>query len=150
MQILTHRLQTDWSAFYAPGAEIQAYIEGVVNKHKLWQYLKLQHELIHARYDETEGKWHLRIRRPVNQSSQEAFEGQEQQFEVFEDTADVFFGALGALSRWSMPDIPGLQDFKGKIVHSAAWECEPGMWPETVKDWNDKSVAVIGVVCLPV
>ena len=55
---------------------------------------------------------------------------------------------MGGLSRWSWPDIEGLDTFKGKLVHSAEWELGEGEvgWKDTVKDWNDKVVGVIGVV----
>lgn len=85
----------------------------------------------------------MRIRRPIFTASDS-----EERFEEFEDTADFVFGAFGPLSRWSMPDIPGLADYRGKLIHSANWEGEPGNWQETVKDWTDKTVAIIGVVRL--
>ncbi|KAL4250051.1 FAD-binding Monooxygenase Superfamily protein [Abortiporus biennis] len=138
---LTFEEKTDWSAFYAPGPEILSYLQGVVEKYKLMQYIKLQHELVHARYDEPTGKWHLRIRRPVVSSSNE----REIQYEEFEDTADIFFTGFGALSRWKWPDIKGLDQYKGKLMHSAQWDLEGDTWQEGVKDWTDKKIAVIGV-----
>ncbi|THH08433.1 hypothetical protein EW145_g2721 [Phellinidium pouzarii] len=110
---------TQWSAFYAPGSEIRAYLEGVVEKYKLMRYIKLQHELIHARYDEPTGKWDLKLRRPVPGSAP----GNEQ-FEVIEDTADFVHAGIGILGRWKWPDIDGLKDFKGKIIHSASWDVD--------------------------
>src|SRR5271170_2568294 len=37
---------------------------------------------------------------------------------------DVVFSASGVLNNWKWPDIPGLQDFKGKLLHSAQWDTE--------------------------
>ncbi|KAF5345163.1 hypothetical protein D9758_009669 [Tetrapyrgos nigripes] len=54
----------NWSAFYAPGAEIREYAESIVEKYKLMPYIKLQHKLIRAEYDEEQGKWLLTFRRP--------------------------------------------------------------------------------------
>ncbi|OBZ65862.1 putative sterigmatocystin biosynthesis monooxygenase stcW [Grifola frondosa] len=133
---LTFEEKTDWSSFYAPGHEILAYLQSVVDKYKLMRYIKLQHELVHAQYDEPSGKWHLRIRRPA---------AQEGQFEEFEDTADFFVTAVGALSNWEWPDVQGLKDFKGQLFHSAAFEVGDKTWQEAVKDWKDKKVGVIGV-----
>lgn len=38
------------------------------------------------------------------------------------DTADVLISARGVLNDWKMPDIPGLNDFKGELMHSANWD----------------------------
>ncbi|KAG9314939.1 hypothetical protein JVU11DRAFT_4047 [Chiua virens] len=134
----TFEVNPEWSSFYAPGPEIRAYLERVVEKYKLAPYIKLQHELTHARYDEAEAKWYLRIRRPGPEFTQE-----EPSFEEFEDTADFVFCAAGCLSRWSWPDIDGLKDFQGKLIHSADWDTDN--WREGVEDWKDKRVGVIGV-----
>jgi hypothetical protein len=99
------------------------------------RYIKLQHELIHARYDEPSAKWHLRLRRPATNSSSTV----GIHFEEIEDTADVLFTGLGSLSRWTWPDIAGLNEFKGTVLHTAQWD-------ESVQDWDKKKVGVIGVV----
>ena len=132
--------QPTWSHFYSPRAEILAYIESIVEKYKLSQYIKLRHELVHAAYNESSGKWHLRIRRlgPPDDPTK---------YEEFEEITDVFFSCIGQLHRWSWPDIPGLSDYKGKIMHSAAWDLGGAeTWQESVKDWGEKKVSVIGVV----
>lgn len=137
---LYERTQRDWSAFYAPGTEIHQYLEDVVAKYKLMQYIKLRHELTHARYDELSGKWHIRIRRP-NATTGE--------LEEFTDTADVLFTAFGGLSRWRMPDIEGIDTFKGELHHSAGFDPEDKTWQEVVAGWRSKTVGVIGVVSTP-
>ncbi|EJD04697.1 flavin-binding monooxygenase [Fomitiporia mediterranea MF3/22] len=132
--------KSDWTAFYSPGPEIRAEIEKTVEKYKLMKYIKLRHELIHAKYDEEQGKWHLKLRRAMLSS-----EDEEEQCEIVEDTADFVLAAVGSLSRWSWPDIEGIKNFKGKLIHSAAWETdESGWWHSSVADWKDKKVGVIG------
>ena len=102
------------------------------------QYVKLRHEILHARYDEGNGKWHLKIRRPGSGGIPEEFE----------DMADVVISAAGALSRWVWPDIDGLLTFKGKLMHSAAWDMQgQTTWQDSVKGWKDKKVGLIGTVC---
>lgn len=106
------------------------------------RYIKLQHELIHARYDEPTGKWHLKLRRPVAGSSPD-----DPKFEIIEDTADFVHAGVGALSRWTWPDIEGLKDFKGVIRHSAGWEVgDDEVWQDEVKGWGERKAGVIGVV----
>lgn len=40
------------------------------------------------------------------------------------------------ISSWKYPDIPGIQDFMGKLMHSATWD--------TSYDLTGKTVAVLG------
>ena len=104
------------------------------------RYIKLRHELTHARYDETSGKWHLRVRRPHPATGEP---------EEITDTADVLFNAFGGLSRWRMPDIEGINTYKGELHHSAGFDPEDKTWQDVVSTWKDKTVGVIGVVSSP-
>ncbi|KAI0053474.1 FAD/NAD-P-binding domain-containing protein [Auriscalpium vulgare] len=133
---LTFEPNTQWSGFYAPGSEILAYLQRVVEKYKLMKYIRLKHELLHARWDEPTGKWHLRIRRSGGDVDEE-----------FDDIADVLFIGTGSLSRWKWPDIEGLKEFGGPLVHSANWDVGGegvDSWEDSVKDWAGKKVGVIG------
>lgn len=42
--------------------------------------------------------------------------------ETFIDEADIVVGARGGLTRTLWPEIDGLWDFAGKIVHSGHWD----------------------------
>jgi cation diffusion facilitator CzcD-associated flavoprotein CzcO len=139
-------VQTDWSSFYPQASEVLDYIRGLVEKYNLARYIKLQHTLVHARYNEPSGKWHLTIRRPLTNTTNR--NKAIPQFEEIEDIADVFLTATGALNRWKWPDIKGLADFQGRIVHTARWDITEGNggWEEGVRHWGDKSIGVIGSV----
>ena len=52
------------------------------------------------------------------------------------DWAHIFVNGTGILNTWQWPDIKGLHDFQGPLMHSAKWD-------HTV-DFKDKVVAVIG------
>ena len=41
---------------------------------------------------------------------------------VQSDQCDILIQATGALNNWKWPSIPGLHDFKGKLLHSAIWD----------------------------
>ncbi|KAF8079146.1 FAD/NAD-binding domain-containing protein [Lyophyllum atratum] len=149
---LTFENNTNWSAFYAPGPEIRAYLDHVVDKYKLRPFIKLRHRITGAKYDEGTGKWHLKVRRPLPGSATEQGDhivwDWKTDFEEFDDIADVVLAGLGPLSRWSWPDIEALESFEGEVLHSAQWEMGEngkGGWQDTVKDWGDKRVGVIGV-----
>ena len=101
------------------------------------RYVKLSHEVTHATYDEKTGKWHLRIRRA---NPETGIVGE------IEDVTDILLTAFGALSRWQMPDIPGIKDYKGVLHHSAGFDPEDKTWQEVVDGWKDKRVGIIGVV----
>ena len=99
------------------------------------QYIKLSHEVILARYDEQTGKWHVRVRRTDT--------GEE-----FEDVADVLITAYGPINRWKMPNIEGLEGFKGEVHHSAGYVPKGKTGDEDANAWGDKKVAVIGAVSI--
>jgi cation diffusion facilitator CzcD-associated flavoprotein CzcO len=40
----------------------------------------------------------------------------------FKDTADVVISARGGLNKIAWPKIEGLGNFKGKLMHSGAWD----------------------------
>ena len=126
--------QRDWSAFYSPGHEIQAHLQEVVDKYKLIRYIKLSHEVVHAQWDAPLGQWRVRVRRTDTQ-------------EEIEDVADVLVTAFGAITRWKMPDIPGLGDYKGELHHTAGYKPELGAtWESDLERWKDKRVGVVGSV----
>ena len=114
------------------------HLERIVEKYRLMRYIKLQHELTYARYDEQNGKWILRIRRPKPDSGD---------FETIEDIADFVLLSAGQLDRWKWPDIEGLSNFQGKLMHTAEWDPKVGCARQDgLADWKDKRVGVIGAV----
>ncbi len=103
------------------------------------RYVKLSHEVTHATYNEQTGKWHLRVRRANPETGV---------LEEIEDVTDILVTAFGALSRWQMPDIPGIKDYKGVLHHSAGFDPADKTWQEVVDGWKDKRVGIIGVVSI--
>ncbi|KAI1782563.1 hypothetical protein LXA43DRAFT_1068598 [Ganoderma leucocontextum] len=94
-------------------------------KYKLMRYIKLSHEIMHAEYDELTGKWHIRL-------------------EEFEDIADVPLTAFAAITRWKLPDIPGIADYKGELHHTAGYQPSGRTWKSDLEKWKDKRVGVVG------
>lgn len=56
--------------------------------------------------------------------------------ETTTDTCDILVNAGGALNNWKWPDIPGLDKYKGTLLHTANWD-------ESV-DLKGKTVGLIG------
>ena len=71
--------------------------------------MKLGYKAVEARWDAGASKWKVRL------EDTETGNG-------FEDESDVLISAIGSLNEWNWPPIPGLKDFRGKLLHSAAWD----------------------------
>lgn len=112
----------DWSALYAPSHEIREYIEQTAKKYGVDRFVRLQHEVTECTWDQEKGKWLVRVKKPGG--------------EVFEDSCDVLISAKGLLSNKQWPDIPGLDTFKGEVMHSASWNAR--------YDFENKRVGIIG------
>ncbi|KAI1181161.1 flavin-binding monooxygenase [Nemania sp. FL0916] len=119
----TFHSKPDWSTFYAPGSEICAYLRDAAERFGATRFIKLSHEVVSCTWDNEAKKWILEIRRTDTG-------------EAFRDDADVLIAARGALSNPSWPDIPGLKDFAGEVMHSAMWKDD--------YDFRNKRIGVIG------
>jgi len=60
-------------------------------------------------------------------------------------TARFVFSALGPLSAPQMPNIPGINTFKGESYHTATWPRDPNGFGPAKLDFAGKRVAVIGL-----
>ena len=115
--------KTDWSANYASASEIRQYFTHFCMKNGLEEYIELEHQVVGAEWSEDEGQWHVNVK--------DLKTGRQ-----LETTAHVLISATGILNKWKWPSIPGLHSFKGKLLHSAAWD-------ETT-DLSGKRVGLIG------
>jgi cation diffusion facilitator CzcD-associated flavoprotein CzcO len=71
--------------------------------------VKLKHKIEHAQWDPTKAVWKLKVRDLTTDN-------------VIDDEAEFFINAGGVLNNFKWPDIPGIKDYKGKLMHSAAYE----------------------------
>ncbi|MFO0617927.1 MAG: NAD(P)/FAD-dependent oxidoreductase [Polyangiaceae bacterium] len=92
----------DWTSVFAPGGEIQAYLERVAAKHDLLRSIQFGTEIVSGVFEG--GHWRLRT---ADGASIEA---------------DVLVCATGVLHQPRTPAIPGLETFAGKAFHSARWD----------------------------
>jgi 4-hydroxyacetophenone monooxygenase len=114
-------LNPDWSYYYPKGPEMQAYLQRVTEKYQLRRRISFNTTVKSCVFDQHSNKWRVTI--------QDA--GGER---VIEATAVI--NAHGPVNRWSIPDIPGLADFKGETMHTAGWKRHV--------DIEGKRVALIG------
>ena len=92
-----------------------------VDKWDLARDVKCGHRVQRAEFDEERGVWQLEVKNKDG---------------VLHEECDILVSAIGFLSRWNWPDIPGLHDFKGTLCHSAQWDRS--------FDETDKRIAIIG------
>lgn len=113
-----------WSHYYSYSPETWRYLKDIEEENDfINKYIKLKHQIERAEWDDEAGLWRFKIRNITTN-------------EVFDDAAEFFINAGGVLNKWKWPEIPGLHDFKGKLMHSANYE--------EGYDLKDKKVAVIG------
>ncbi|KAK8247405.1 hypothetical protein HDK64DRAFT_284292 [Phyllosticta capitalensis] len=113
----------DWSSLYAPAREIQAYLQHTSRKYGADRFIKLSHKIKECRWDEDDGKWHVKVEDLENSR-------------VFEDEAEVLVSARGNLNEIAWPEIEGLDSFQGEVMHSAKWN--------ESYDFVGKKIGVIG------
>lgn len=110
-------LNPNWSRSFSPQAEIQDYLRRVARKHGVLDRHLFDTEVLHARWDTASAQW------LVDTTSGDF-------------SADVLVGAVGALCEPALPDIKGIESFRGDIFHSARWNHDANL--------AGKRVALIG------
>ncbi|TFH20429.1 MAG: FAD-binding protein [Myxococcales bacterium] len=112
----------DWTQFFAQQEELRAYFERCMDKYDVRDNVRFETEVVAAVYDEDSGRWSVRVRTAG---------GEEETL-----GANAVISAVGQLNRPKLPDIEGIDSFRGPWMHSARWNHEV--------DLKGKRVAVIG------
>lgn len=94
----------NWSRLFTPGPEIKQYAADVADKYDVRRYMRFNTTVDSARWDAESRCWHVALR------------GGESL------TTRFLITATGFLSQPHMPEIPGIETFEGKIIHTTAWE----------------------------
>ena len=103
--------KSDWSSVYASSSEIKGYFQSFCDKYGLFKYIKTLHKVDGARWIEAEGNWKVTIQSLVSGLR-------------FDDHCHILINAGGHLNNWAWPDIPGLEEFEGQLIHSANWNMD--------------------------
>ena len=106
-----------WSMSFSPQPEIEAYLQTVAEKSGTLDRFSFDTALTDARWDETDQRWHVTTTRG-------------------EIIAKTLISGSGGLSEPKLPDIEGIDTFRGEVFHSARWRHDV--------DLTGKRVAVIG------
>lgn len=108
-----------WSERYATQPEILRYIEHVADRFDLRKDVRLNTRMTAANYDAVQERWVVKTQTGETWS------------------AGHLVLCLGQLSAPKSPDLPGLDRFTGRIIHS-------GQWPRETVDLSGKRVGIIG------
>ncbi|WFD05123.1 hypothetical protein MVES1_000449 [Malassezia vespertilionis] len=123
--------KNDWSGMFPRQAEIREYVHSVVAKYGVGSMFHYRTVAREARFDSTTGLWHV-ICEDVPEKGQ-------QTGKLHYYVAKMLFGCLGGLSQPNPCTIPGNENFKGPIFHSARWDHSV--------DLKNKNVIVVGNGC---
>ncbi|KAG7191824.1 uncharacterized protein KQ657_002790 [Scheffersomyces spartinae] len=119
-------LNTTWSGVQPPQHEMEEYILAVTKKHELAKYARFETAINDLEWNESKKEWTLK--------GVEIKTGRR-----LKHTCKIVVSARGGLVYPQFPDIPGLQDFSGKLMHSALWDHSTPI--------KGKKVVVIGNGC---
>jgi cation diffusion facilitator CzcD-associated flavoprotein CzcO len=109
----------NWSEHFAGQPETLRYLNRVADKLDLRKDIQFRSRVKSAYYNEAANTWDVTL----DDGSQY--------------TSHFLITAVGPLSAATMPNIPGVKDFKGQSCHTANWPHEP-------VSFEGKRVAVIG------
>ncbi|HVW65215.1 MAG TPA: NAD(P)/FAD-dependent oxidoreductase, partial [Nitrosospira sp.] len=97
----------EWSQAYAPQGEIHQYLERCAARFDLFPRIRFNTVIREARFDVERGIWRLRLENG----------GNGEQLET-----RFFVCSTGPLSHPRYPDIPGMDAYRGALLHSARWD----------------------------
>jgi cation diffusion facilitator CzcD-associated flavoprotein CzcO len=107
-----------WSRLYAPGAELKRYANHVADKYNVRRHMRFNTTVEGARWDDDAQVWRIEV------SGGETL------------SAQFLVAATGFLCQPRTPDIPGIDTFNGRIIHTAKWDSS--------YSFKGKHAAVIG------
>lgn len=120
---LSYMRNYPWRHYYAVQPELQHYFERVATDYDVKRHIRFNSEIVSAEWNEAESAWHVVVR--DNQ-------GRESRL-----TAQAIISAAGVFNQPNVPNIPGIDTFRGRIFHTTAWDHS--------YDYAGKCVSLIGV-----
>jgi cation diffusion facilitator CzcD-associated flavoprotein CzcO len=111
------RPNPEWSRTYSTQPEIHRYLQRCAAESDVLPHVRFEHDVTNTSWLESEARWRVETSRGTWH-------------------VDYLILGHGGLATPSIPEIPGLESFTGRIVHSAAWD--EGL------DLDNQRVAVIG------
>jgi 4-hydroxyacetophenone monooxygenase len=112
---------SEWPQYFATQESLLDYFRTCAREFGVLDHTRFGAEVVDATWDDERGRWAVTVR---------TADGTE----IVE--ANALVSAVGQLNRPNMPDIPGIDTFRGPSFHSARWD--PAV------ELDGKRVAIIG------
>jgi cation diffusion facilitator CzcD-associated flavoprotein CzcO len=110
-------LNPDWTRTYSQQPEIRDYLRRCADKYGIRPFVKTRTTVTSAAWDDDAERWRIETSRGTLR-------------------ARMLIAGAGPLAEPKLPDLPGLDSFEGKTMHSARWDHD--------YDLRGKRVASIG------
>jgi 4-hydroxyacetophenone monooxygenase len=111
-----------WQSYFATRDELKKYLNHIVDKYGIRSKIRLRTAVTQAAWSDTEHHWELQLRDSAG---------------VTENIRrNVIISCSGLFSTPNLPDIPGIDTFRGKMFHTTAWDHQ--------YDYAGKRIAMIG------
>ncbi|KAI0799432.1 hypothetical protein GGR55DRAFT_668922 [Xylaria sp. FL0064] len=99
----------NWSSVYPPAEEIYDYFNEFAQNYDLHQYIRLRHQVVGAHWNNDKDEYDITVKNTDNQL-------------LISDHCHILINAGGVLNHWRWPDIGGLDNYKGTLLHTANWD----------------------------
>ncbi len=92
----------DWTSSFSPQSEIWDYLRRCAKDYGLLPHICFEHMVNEATWDNDEQRWRIETSKGTYRAS-------------------VLVSAAGSFSEPNLPQLPGLETFKGTVFHSSRW-----------------------------
>jgi 4-hydroxyacetophenone monooxygenase len=110
-----------WREYFARAGEVREYLEHIATKYGIKPHIEFSTDVRRAIFDEGTGTWTLRVRAGGAERT---------------ETVNAIVSASGLFANPKRFDVPGAEDFRGQLIHTA--ECSGK------EDLDGRDVAIIG------
>ena len=110
-----------WKSYFATQAELLDYVDHIIRKYDLADAISTDTKVLSAQWSDERAKWRIELEGPRG----------HERFDI-----DFLISASGQFSTPRLPDIEGIEDFRGAMFHTTNWD--------HAFDYGGKRVAVIG------
>ncbi len=102
-----------WTRLYPLQSEIKDYLRRCTEHFGITEHLRLEHEVLDASWGDDAQRWLVSTDRGIWE-------------------AQALIAAPGPFSTPSIPDFPGLESFRGRVLHTAEWDHDHDLTGERV------------------
>lgn len=114
----------NWERYYSGSKQIYDYFRQIAEDYDVLKYAQLNHKIVRAEWLQDQGQWKVTVMRNNDPG------------DLIVDYGDFFLNGGGVLNNWRWPQIKGLSEFQGPLLHTARWD--------DAVDLQNRRVLIIG------